>query len=113
MAKATKRAPSKKPTMRRRAQAGAALCDLTDSEHNYVTPRQAAAMVESWVTTLISEDAEIGDLVLLARSLAYSKEREDILAAVESRLMPYAFASWKVLDDMTGDRLSEWRKARA
>ena len=58
-----------------------------------LTPKEAAALTDSWVLPFLCDDETIGDFLLLITSICYEPDmgkREAILIGIENTLMPYA-----------------------
>jgi hypothetical protein len=58
-----------------------------------LTPKEAAALTDSWVMPFLCYDETIGDFLLLITSICYERDmgkREAILIEIENTLMPYA-----------------------
>ncbi|MBA3768836.1 MAG: hypothetical protein H0W99_18020 [Acidobacteria bacterium] len=68
---------------------------------------QAASIVDSWTMRFFCDDETIGDLLLLLSSIAYSRDRADresILIAIESVLLPYSPRISTALDKLIQSR---------
>lgn len=85
-----------------------------------LTPEEAADLAGDWTMPFFNDDESIGELLLLLRSLTYSDEREDILQAVEGRVMPYSLEFGRAADKIVraarpgaGSREAEARLHRA
>ena len=78
-----------------------------ESDRYPLTPEQARDLTTALIFNnhAVEDQEAIGDFLLLARSLVYSDNREDLMRAVESALMPYTLVASTALDDLIQNRL--------
>jgi hypothetical protein len=90
---------------KRTPQQPAAGCD----DGHRLTPKEAAALADSWVLPFLCDDETIGDFMLLLYSIAYEPDmtkREEITTGVENALMPYAPAIGDAMRQLLRKRLT-------
>jgi hypothetical protein len=82
-----------------------------------LTREQAAAIVDAWTRTgFLEGDDEIGGFLLLLRTLAYetdATQRENVLIAVEEKLLPMSLAVGRAIDGVVARRAEEIAKGEA
>jgi hypothetical protein len=74
-----------------------------------LTPKEAAALADSWANSWLNDDESIGDFLLLLRSVAYAadlNEREGILFAVENAVLPFSPQINRATDRLISQRLT-------
>jgi hypothetical protein len=74
-----------------------------------LTPKEAAALTDSWVMPFLCDDETIGDFLLLISSICYEPDmgkREAILIGIENTLMPYAPSVGDALRVLMAKRLT-------
>ena len=76
-----------------------------ESDRYPLTPEQARDLTTGVMWNNLADQETIGDFFLLARSLVYSDNREDLMRAVEAALMPYTLVASTALDDLIQNRL--------
>jgi hypothetical protein len=86
-----------------------------ESDRYPLTVEQARDLTLGVMSDNLADQEVIGDFLLLARSLVYSDNQEDLMRAVEAALMPYTLCASNALDGLISSRLeaAEDREAPA
>ena len=83
-----------------------------------LSPEQVAAIINQWTISQFSDDESIGDLLLVIRAIVFRDdlaEREHVLSAIETVLMPFSPSVSQALRSTVARRLEEvreWRVSR-
>ena len=88
--------------------------DTPFSERYNLTEQEAAAIIEHFLMhDAFSTEYEVGLILTLLRALALNNDglkRDNLLNAVENKLMPYAFTACRAIDTLCDKTMRSVRK---